>query len=279
MCFSLSLFLLVMLGWKGVEYVLREAVYTNPNLAIDRIDVETDGVLSADKIREWARVKNGQNLLALDLARVKRDLELRPVVEFASAEKILPRQLRITVTERKPLAVVLLYRAASAGFDRIYLDAAGMVIPPLMMNERSLAADPHPSVLPVLTGFNARELRPGMCVDSAQIRAALDLLIQFEKSPVAAMVELRSIDLSASQTLLATTGEGIELTFSIENYPRQLARLQTTLDYARRQNKTLASLDLAVGNYVPARWSEPSTNAPAVFPIVPQTLKPRKKHV
>lgn len=279
-CFSFSLFLLVMLGWKGVEYVLREAVYTNPNLAIDRIDVETDGVLSPEKIREWARVKPGQNLLALDLTRLKRDLELRPIIESASAEKVLPRQLRIHVTERKPLAVVLLYRAAAAGFDRLYLDAAGMVIPPLQGGERSLAADPHPSILPVLTGFNARELRPGVCVDSPQLRAALDLLIQFEKSPVASMVEFRSIDLSASNTLLAKTDQGIEITFANDNLARQLARLQTTLEFSRRQQKHLATLDLAVGNYVPARWVEPSTNAAPVFQqTIPLNSKPRKKHV
>ncbi|HEY6229373.1 MAG TPA: FtsQ-type POTRA domain-containing protein, partial [Verrucomicrobiae bacterium] len=107
--FSMSLFLLTLFGWKGVEFVMREAVYKNPRLAIERIDIETDGVLSPEKIREWARVKKGENLLGLDLSRIKRDLELHPLIENASAEKILPRQLRITITERKPLAVVYLY--------------------------------------------------------------------------------------------------------------------------------------------------------------------------
>src|SRR5258706_1673992 len=132
-CFSLSLFLLVLLGWKGVAFVMREAIYTNPHLAIDQIDIETDGVLSPEKIREWARVKQGDNLLALDLSRLKRDLELHPLVESAAAEKILPRRLRISITERKPLAVVYLYYSGTTrlqtGLDRIYLDAAGMVIP------------------------------------------------------------------------------------------------------------------------------------------------------
>src|ERR1051325_6166925 len=99
---------------------MREAVYKNPRLAIERIDIETDGVLSPEKIREWARVKKGDNLLSLDLSRLKRDLELHPLVESAAAEKILPRHLRISITERKPLAVVYLYRAGAAGLDRVY---------------------------------------------------------------------------------------------------------------------------------------------------------------
>lgn len=283
--FSLSLFLLVLLGSKGVDFVMREAVYKNPRLAIDRIDIETDGVLSPEKIREWARVKDGDNLLALDLARVKRDLELHPLIESASAEKILPRQLRISVVERKPVAVVYLYPSAAArssiAIDRVYIDAAGMVIPPLLSSERNPAADPNASALPSLTGFNPRELRPGAYIESQQIRSALELISQYEKSPVASMIEFRSIDLSSQQTLLARVNPETEITFAPDNFARQLARLQSTLDFARRQNRTLATLDLAVGNYVPARWVEPSTNAPAATPsiLLPQHSTNRKKHV
>jgi cell division protein FtsQ len=284
LCFSLSLFMLVLLGWKGVDFVMREAVYTNPRLAIEQIDIETDGVLSPEKIREWARIKKGENLLALDLSRLKRDLELHPLIESASAEKILPRQVRISIVERKPVAVVYLYHAGTNllqnGLDRVYLDAAGMVIPPLLTVERNPAADPNPSALPALTGFNSRELRPGAIVDSPQIRAALDLISEYERSPVASSLEFRSIDLSSPQTLLARVNAETEITFAPENFARQLARLQMTLDFARRQNRTLATLDLAVGNYVPARWVEPSTNAPAaLLPIIPQNSTNRKKHV
>jgi hypothetical protein len=42
----------------------------------------------------------------------------------------------------------------------------------------------------------------------------------------------------------------------------------------------LATLDLAVGNYVPARWIEPGTNAPAALPPIRlQNSTNRKKHV
>jgi cell division protein FtsQ len=273
--FSVSLFLLVMLGFKGVQYVMSEGVYKNASLAIDTIEVETDGVVAPDKIREWARVKFGDNLLALDLNRLKRDLELRPIVESASAEKILPRQLRITITERRPLAVVYLY--SGSGLDRVFLDAHGIVIPPLKRDERNPTADPHASALPVLTGFNARELRPGLPVDSPQIRAALDLLAHYDRSSVAMMTDFKSIDLSSPRTLVVTTDQNIEITFSTENYPRQLARLQSALQLSRDQGRTLATLDLAVGNYVPARWAESSTNSPVTTPLIPQFK--RKKHV
>jgi cell division septal protein FtsQ len=276
--FSLSLFLLVMIGWKGVEWVMREGVYKNPNLAIDTIEIETDGVVSPDKIREWARVKLGDNLLALDLNRIKRDLELRPIVESASAEKILPRTLRIGITERRPVAMVYLYHAPT-DLDRIYLDANAIVIPPLRRDERNPKSDPNASILPVLTGFSARLLRPGQPVDSPEIRAALDLLVQYDHAPVALMTDFKSVDLGSPRTLTVTTDQNFQVTFATENYGQQLARLQSIIELGRRDNRTLASLDLAVGNYVPARWMEASTNSPTLQNILPVTLKPRKKHV
>ena len=44
------------------------------------------------------------NLFALDLSRVKRDLELVPAIESADVERILPHTLKICVTEREPIA-------------------------------------------------------------------------------------------------------------------------------------------------------------------------------
>ncbi len=38
----------------------------------EKIEVQTDGVVPAEQVRRWSGVKPGQNLLALDLARVKR---------------------------------------------------------------------------------------------------------------------------------------------------------------------------------------------------------------
>jgi len=136
------------------------------------------------------------------------------------------------------------------------------------------------SWVPALVGFNPRELRPGAFVDSTHIRAALDLLAQYERSPVASMIDFRSIDLTSPQTLVARVDSDTEITFATDNFARQLVRLQTTLEFARGQNRMLASLDLAVGNYVPARWIEPGTNAPAALPpTLLQNPRNRKKHV
>ena len=62
-----------LLFWRGGKWFLADAVYENPAFAIQRVDVRTDGVIAPAVIRHWAMVRPGQNLLSLDLMRVKRD--------------------------------------------------------------------------------------------------------------------------------------------------------------------------------------------------------------
>ena len=73
--------------WRGGVWLLDYLIYKNDAFAIQQIDVQTDGVLTSETIRHWAMVKTGQNLMALDLTRVKRDLEMQPPIQFAAVER------------------------------------------------------------------------------------------------------------------------------------------------------------------------------------------------
>ena len=90
--------------WQAGGWALDRLIYDNKSFAIRQIDVVSDGVISTDQLRRWSGVKTGDNLLALDLAGVKRNLELVPMIESASVERILPGTLRIQITERVPVA-------------------------------------------------------------------------------------------------------------------------------------------------------------------------------
>lgn len=52
-------------------------------------------------------MKVDHNLFALDLARIKRDLELAPAIQSAAVERVLPHTLKIRVTEREPVAQIV----------------------------------------------------------------------------------------------------------------------------------------------------------------------------
>src|SRR5271170_1493609 len=85
--FALALITLVF--WRGGQWVLNFFIYENDAFIIQQIEVQTDGVLTSEAIRTWARVRLGENLMALDLMRVKRDLEWQPSIQFVAVERVL----------------------------------------------------------------------------------------------------------------------------------------------------------------------------------------------
>src|ERR1039458_8457789 len=73
--------------WRTGEWVLDKFVYKNSEFAIQRVNVQTDGVIAPDQLRRWSGVKLGENLIALDLASVKRNLELVSSIDSVSVEE------------------------------------------------------------------------------------------------------------------------------------------------------------------------------------------------
>jgi hypothetical protein len=192
------------------------------------------------------------------LASVKRNLELVSTIDSVSVERILPRTLKIRVTERKPVAQVNVPRANTSGGISIsvfQLDADGFVMQPLDPRLCIIPLSQMGNQLPVIAGLNVYQLQPGHRVELTQAQAALKLLGAFAHSPMAGLVDLRRINVSSPGVIVAMTGQGGEITFALDNLDQQLRRWREVYDFGISQNKMIASLDLAVGNNVPVRWA------------------------
>jgi len=269
------------LFWRAGEWALDKFVYENSEFAIRHIDVQTDGVIAPNQLRRWSGVKLGDNLMALDLGSVKRNLELVSTIGSVSVERVLPRTLEIRVTERQPVAQVDVPRAGSASGIEVtvfQLDAKGCVMQPL---DPRLCVIPLAQVrdqLPVITGLNMYQLQPGQRVESPQMLAALRLIGTFNRSAMAGLVTLRRIDVSSPGVVVATTGQGGEITFGLDNLNQQLQRWREIYDLGQRMSKAIASLDLAVSNNVPVRWME-AVVAPSTLPKQNTTPAIRRRNV
>lgn len=277
------IFSLVVIGivlWRGGHWLLDTLIYKNEAFAIQQIEVQSDGVLTADTIRRWAMVRTGENLMALDLMRVKRDLEMRPPVEFVAVERVLPHTLKLRVNEREPIAqtIVLQTGAGGAVEQAIYdFDENGYTMTPLDPHWRT-APPPASERLPILTGIAANEAPLGKQTDSPQIRAALRLLAEFDHSPMTGLVELQRIDVSVPEILQATTSQGAAVTFSLSQFDAQLRRWRIIYDQYQKWGKAIVSLDLSIANNLPVRW----VAAGGVPPLPAKTGPPpriRRKHV
>ena len=269
------------LVYRTSEWALNQLVYENQAFAIERIDVQTDGGISVDELRRWAGVKTGANLLALDLARVKRDLEMVPLIQSVSVERILPRTLRICVTEREPVAQVNVPRLRPTGGVAVvayHLDAEGWVMLPLDARQRSVPANLLDEALPVVTGISTSKLQFGRRISIPQVQAALRLITAFEESPMAGLVDLRRVDVSAPEVLVVTTEQASEITFGLNDLDRQMQRWHIIFELGQQTSNVIASLNLAVTNNIPLRWQEASAGAPAASQPA-KALPPKKKHV
>lgn len=279
---SAGLVLVLLTVWKGGEVLLERYVYTNPSFAVADLRIKTDGIIPAEQIRRWAGVKRGDNLLSLNLPRIKRSLELVPLIESASVERHLPRRLVITVIERKPIARVLVFqRSAGGGLEpsSFYLDRQGMVIPPYARNLNPRAFDEAIRWLPNLAGIEGAQLRPGHKVAQREVLRALEWVAEFRESGMAGRVDVTTVEISDSGTLEIATAQGNHVTFSTRPFAGQFARWRTVHEYALRNSKRIARLDLAVTNYVPAKLID-LTNAPPSALHQPRGESPnRKKHV
>src|SRR5690242_13767861 len=211
------------LVWRVGEAALNAFVYQNADFAIRQIDVQTDGKIAADQLRRWSGVKPGVNLIGLDLASVKRNLELVSAIDSVSVERVLPHTLRIRVKERDPIAQVNVpeMKNGAIAIKVFQLDANGVVMQPLDPRLSTVPVTQMSSGLPVITGVNALQLQPGRRVDLPQVQAALQLLEAFDTSPMAGLVDLRHLNAASPGVIVVTTGQGSEITFGLDNPERQ----------------------------------------------------------
>jgi cell division protein FtsQ len=275
---GLALALVAVLVWRGGVWALNHFFYENPQFSLQNLEIRNEGVIPADQIRRWTGLQPGDNLLRLDLSRVKRDLELVSFIQSISVERILPHTLRIQVTERTPIAQLHLRQTAAPVESVFYLDPEGMVIVPLDPRERIVSTASTNESLPLLSGIRALEVRAGRRVDDPQVHAALQLVTAFERSSISEVAEIKSIDVSAPEVLILTTTQSAQITFALSDLDQQLRRWREIHNEGQKFGREVSTLDLAVSNNIPARWIEAGT-VPAI-PVKPlKTARPIKKHV
>jgi len=259
--FTLSIAFLVTFScyiiWRGGDAFVRWAVLENPYFEIHQLEVETDGVIRKDAIRQWAGVRFGLNLFALDLSRVKRDLELIPSIASCEIERVLPDTIKIRVKEREPVAQFILPKLAHAGLTRqgLYIvDRDGYVMLPLHPDQCREPQDATIGNLPYLVGVPLQELRSGYQLESPQAVSALKLIETFRKSSLAGQVKLEEIDIRIPGALQVQTDQDTRIMFGLEQFDRQILRWQKLHLLSVQYTKKLISIDLSPTNNVPLIW-------------------------
>ena len=237
--------------WSGVRHL----VLSNEMFAFESFVLETDGHISKRQAMRWSGAERSTNILALDLAETKRNLERVPLIREVAVERIIPDCLRFTLQERKPVfRIGFLVPGRERIRIRPYLmDRTGYVYSPFL-DTGELEQQRYWKGLPELIGVGALPIYPGEKSVSPKIRGAIRLLESFRESALAERFRIRSIDISRRGTLVARTSDGQEVTFGLESFAERIDRWKRILDRARRDDMVLLGLDLSLSNNHPIRW-------------------------
>lgn len=274
---------LFLTGWAW-QKARTELVLENPFFAVTTIEVTTEGHwITPEQVQKWIGVRKGENLLLLDLQRIRQDLGIIPQIksESVSVVRVLPHLLRVQVSEREPIAQVQSVQIEAGQISPVvyYLDGEGWVLPPLPAGSLTTEMGRALAAMPSIQGLGGWEIRPGQRIDTPAMTNALALLAAFPKSPMAGLVDLAVIDILDPRVITVTTSQGTSVTLAHHDLAQQFRRWQTVHAHgAQKLNKSLAALDLSVTNNCPALWVETG----ALPPKPPKPEKPhplRRKHV
>ncbi len=251
---GLSMIVLTGYGiWWLVKATIDRLVYDNPRFAIRQIVVDDDGILTPERVVQFAGVRVGENLLSVDLDRVRTNLEMLPLVRAVEVRRMQPDRLFIRVMERTAVAR-LRVATREMGDETFYVDRAGFVMKAIKLPDGTLLQPQTPRPAPVLTGVTLADARVGRQVESEQIYRALELLDKLDQAVAGSLLEVEQIDLSKPRQLVLTTRQRTMVKVDVEDFPQQLRRLGVILRWAQQRQKSVQVVDLTVNRGVPVTF-------------------------
>lgn len=238
--------------WTAGQWVLDELVFRNPAFAVRQVEIDTGQRLPPELVLSWSGVQQGDNLIEMDLERVKQRLELLSVVQSVSLQRLPPGTLRIRVTPRIPVAEIRSARKLRQGgleLTKFYVDDEGVVLQFPSASEETLRRYLVRTPLPQLLGVGNPVA--GRVLSQVTLGPALQLIQAFDESAMFGLTEIESLDLGGKAVLRVRTSHGALVTLGLENFGEQLARWRRVHDYASSLGQVIATLDLSVTNHVP----------------------------
>lgn len=202
-----------------------------PEFLVERIEVQGARRGSAAAIQSLLSCYLGRNLLELGLDDVAARAAQDPWVRGASAKRLLPGTLRVTVSERSPAAIALV------GQTPRVVDATG--------HELGLAGPGLADDLPVLTGLGPRD---GADLQ-AKLRRGVLMIQRLARTAGPWVATISELDLSRRDRISVRTVEpGPTILLDPERVERNVLRYLDLRPEIERRVGAVVSVDL--------RWND-----------------------
>lgn len=149
------------LGWGlalGHRRLMRHYLLESGRFVLREIEIEAGDTITADRVREYLKLREGMPLFALDIARRQREfVRDASTIRSLTITRRLPDRIVVSLVEREPLA-----RLAR---KPLAVDREGCIFPRYLSIE----------TLPCISGYPTDRIVPGARV-VGMARAALELL-------------------------------------------------------------------------------------------------------
>ncbi len=170
-----------------------------------------------------AEANKRANLLLLSLKSAKGSISGLPRVREVSLSKCYPRQLRVEIKEREPIAVV------SVG-DFYWIDREGVLIDKATPDEFLQAR------LPVLTGLRGANFSLGKQVEAPHLSEVLDVIRILRKKDPEMLRRFAEMHFTPRNEVVGILEEGVEVRFGDADPLSRIPALASVL----REKKDLA---------------------------------------
>ncbi len=265
--YGLPVALIALVIWGANQLwprVAAPAALEDPAYTLKTISVETDGTVPRERILEIAGIREGQNLFEADLKTIHERLMSHAQFRDAGVRRELPDKLSISVSERRPVALVAPTRqelakiAEIAPSARWMIDATGM----LLELDESLA-EFH--MLPCILVREDPGLEVGRQVRRKEVQQAIALIEMVNGRMEAGFYRIVLVDTFRGYALDAVGEHGTRVTFGRTQLKEQVARLASYLEFTDDIGQKLTSINLMVERNTPALYGEPQD--PPLRPI------------
>jgi cell division protein FtsQ len=207
----------------------------------------------------------GRNLFLVPLAARRAELERFSWVERATVMRVLPNQLRVSVTERTPIAFVQVHGKIELA------DAAGVI---LDMTPQEMA-EKHYS-FPVVSGINPND---PLSVRGARMQVYQRFISELDGGGERISARLSEVDLSDPEDVRATVPANdadIELQFGEEDFLARWRNYESHIAQWRAQYPRLEAVDLRYEHEVVLKMAPDPKPAPGAANTVTTGKAPRQ---
>lgn len=220
--------LLAGIGYGG--YQLSHIVSRIVFFRLDTIEVTNSRRFTRQEVLALAGLKEGNDLLRINLRRVGEQIEKNPWVDTVKVRRYYPHTLAIEITERQPVAVV------NVGF-LAYLDTKGDVFKPI--NEGD-SLD-----FPIITGIAEEDISRDPTGSREALVGAVSLIALLKQGGGFRLEDVSELhyDKGFGFTLFTAQG-GVPIRLGTDGYPGKLARLARIYKDIQPQILGLEYIDL-----------------------------------